>query len=138
MPVSVDPQAASPPPPASPGHAVVNKWRGMGRSTISPVTAFQKPLELKTPALSFDSRACRYDPKADRRKVLRKIAAKKANPRRADSHGHRSLEFTGTKPGITNEAFLRAGGRRMYLAWDIKEEMRRRRPDARSGLLEQC
>lgn len=42
---------------------------------------------------------------------------KQANPRRADSHGFRSLElFIRANPGITYEDFIRAGGRRVDLA----------------------
>jgi hypothetical protein len=55
------------------------------------------------------------------KKLFPTDAAKKTNPRREKSHGHRSLEVIRTKPGITYEQFLRAGGRRVDLAWDIAQ-----------------
>ena len=54
------------------------------------------------------------------KKLFPTDAAKKTNPRRTDSHGHRSLEVIRSKPGITYEQFLRAGGRRVDLAWDVQ------------------
>jgi hypothetical protein len=53
------------------------------------------------------------------KKLFPTDTAKKDNPRREKSHGHRSLEVIRTKPGITYEQFLRAGGRRVDLAWDV-------------------
>lgn len=43
----------------------------------------------------------------------------KANPRRENTHGHRSMEIIIGNPGITYEQFIAAGGRRVDLAWDI-------------------
>lgn len=43
-----------------------------------------------------------------------------SNPRRADSHGWRSLEIIRTKPGISVNEFLKAGGRLNDLRWDIE------------------
>jgi hypothetical protein len=54
------------------------------------------------------------------KKLFPTDTAKKTNPRREKSHGHRSLEAIRTKPGITYEQFLRAGGRRVDLAWHIE------------------
>ncbi len=54
------------------------------------------------------------------KKLFPTETAKKTNPRREKSHGHRSLEVIRSKPGITYEQFLRAGGRRVDLAWDVQ------------------
>jgi hypothetical protein len=53
------------------------------------------------------------------RKLTPTAAAKKENPRRPDSHGHRSLEIIRKKPGITYEAFIAAGGRACDLRYDV-------------------
>lgn len=43
----------------------------------------------------------------------------KDNPRRAGSHGFASMAIILKSPGITYEAFIKAGGRRNDLTWDI-------------------
>lgn len=43
----------------------------------------------------------------------------KENPRRKGSHGHTSMEIILKTPGIAYEAFIKAGGRRNDLTWDI-------------------
>ena len=42
------------------------------------------------------------------------------NPRRYGSHGHRSLQVIIDQPGISYADFLKAGGRQVDLAWDVK------------------
>lgn len=41
------------------------------------------------------------------------------NPRRQNSHGHRSLQIIIDNPGITTEEFLAKGGRSNDLRWDL-------------------
>jgi hypothetical protein len=62
----------------------------------------------------------RKDVKLLRSTALSTSAGKNENPRRANSHAYRSLEIIRQKPGITYENFLRAGGRRVDLAWDVE------------------
>ena len=41
------------------------------------------------------------------------------NPRRANSHGYKSLQIIIDNPGLTTEDYLAKGGRRNDLNWDI-------------------
>jgi hypothetical protein len=54
------------------------------------------------------------------KKLFPSRSAKQANPRRPESYGFRSLEVIRANPGITYEDFIRAGGRRVDLAWDLR------------------
>jgi hypothetical protein len=54
------------------------------------------------------------------KKLFPSRSAKQTNPRRPESYGFRSLEVIRANPGITYEDFLRAGGRRVDLAWDLR------------------
>lgn len=51
----------------------------------------------------------------------RLFATVDANPRRANSHGHRSLQIIIDNPGITAEDFVAKGGRNVDLRWDLKQ-----------------
>lgn len=51
----------------------------------------------------------------------RLFATVDANPRRANSHGHRSLQMILDNPGITAEDFVAKGGRNVDLRWDISK-----------------
>ncbi len=41
------------------------------------------------------------------------------NPRRAGTHGHKSMAVIIAKPGLTTEQFVTAGGRLVDLRWDL-------------------
>jgi len=47
-------------------------------------------------------------------------AIKENNPRKAGTHGWHSMQIIYATPGITYEAFLKAGGRNVDLIWDIE------------------
>lgn len=52
-------------------------------------------------------------------KLTPSAAAKKDNPRKAGSHGWKSMEIIRKKPGISYEDFINAGGRNNDLGWDV-------------------
>lgn len=49
------------------------------------------------------------------------FATTDGNPRRAGSHGAKSLQIIIDNPGITAEEFVARGGRNVDLRWDIKQ-----------------
>jgi len=81
-------------------------------------TTARKPIATKAQPATETTKAAKS--MFSGKKLFPSRAAKKENPRRANSHGHRSLELIRTKPGITYEDFIAAGGRRMDLAWDLR------------------
>jgi hypothetical protein len=86
--------------------------------TTARKPAARKTTVTKAPA-TVEKIAATKPSRFSGKKLFPTDTAKKDNPRREKSHGHRSLEVIRTKPGITYEQFLRAGGRRVDLAWDI-------------------
>lgn len=42
-----------------------------------------------------------------------------SNPRRAQSHGYKSLQIILSHPGVTTETFVKEGGRLNDLRWDV-------------------
>ncbi len=53
-------------------------------------------------------------------KVIRAAPGINANPRREGTHGYKSMEIIiNAKNGVTYEEFIRQGGRRQDLAWDL-------------------
>lgn len=49
--------------------------------------------------------------------------AVKSNPRREGTHGHKSMEIVmNAKNGVTYEEYVKLGGRRQDLAWDLQHE----------------
>jgi hypothetical protein len=53
------------------------------------------------------------------KKLFPTDAAKKTNPRREGSWGQKSLDIIRHQPGITYEAFMRAGGRPVDLRYEV-------------------
>jgi hypothetical protein len=82
------------------------------KPTATKTTVTKAPAKVEKIAATTPSRF-------SGKKLFPTDTVKKGNPRREKSHGHRSLEVIRTKPGITYEQFLRAGGRRVDLAWDV-------------------
>jgi hypothetical protein len=79
-------------------------------TTRKPVAKTAAKTEITTSAKSMFSG----------KKLFPSRSAKQVNPRRPESHGFRSLEIIRANPGITYEDFIRAGGRRVDLAWDLR------------------
>lgn len=84
-------------------------------SPETPVPTREEARSLSKPSIR-KRRKSRFD-----RKRLKAIAA--INDRREGSHGQHSLQIIIDNPSITYEEFLRAGGRRVDLAWDVERGM---------------